>query len=253
MNGENILSKDDNDSDTGDSLFSTSIDSSDDCNSKYNHHDREESTNINQQQTKSSSSLSLPNNQIIIADTTRVHHENPLDSTGYKCKTTPSLISVRLSLPNKELVGQHIQKNNDQDRNDNPTEQTLGVTDFNETKYDRQTWEALCKKWGMVVVREMKYVQRDFWDSSDTDEDAQKQQHGTTNNNVTEVVNGCRVEKLYDRLVVFHLSSGSGDDDLYPGQMAGLRVDDIIQTVNGIDNPGINTLFDFMKESITLL
>ena len=151
---------------------------------------------------------------------------NHIGNLTYQPKGVPKLITARLCLQEKN--GKlPIQKDVEQGKN----------------RYDKEQWDKACKKWGMSVVRTMKLVQTKFWDSS-PERDVSKQHNDS--NSIT--IDGCRVEKLHDRLVISQLGSSSLDEKYRPAQLAGLKVNDIIQEVNGIVNPSIQILFDAMKE-----
>ena len=169
------------------------------------------------------------------------------------------MINVRLYLPKTdgnlplEEVVEHLQGNNGTVQKLESGDQTKNDYLVNDRRSQKQ-WDTLCAKWGMTVVRTMKYVQREFWDYPPQTNDIQQQHYNINNDSDSayEVIDGCRVEKLHDHLVISQLGSSSLDKDSLPAQLAGLKVCDIIQEVNGIVNPSLKTLFDVMKGSFII-
>lgn len=144
----------------------------------------------------------------------------------------------------------------------------------------KQQFDSTCQKWGMIVVRELVYVQSTIFEhcdgnnegNDDVDANADKKSNSI-------VIDGCEAIKMKDQLVVSQVvslqqqqqqqqqeehnneqkeeidlgsSAGSSSSLLSsPAQIAGIQPGDIIHAIYGMANPKLGLLFGIMRDSIT--
>lgn len=147
----------------------------------------------------------------------------------------------------------------------------------NDTKGLKRQWGSICDKWGMIVVRELVYIQNTILDddlmlSSDTRSDAsldnteKQNQNGSNilgiqqnspspfqNKDNIIIIDGCEAKKVRDQLVVSEVIQRPDDvnTSFTAAQNAGIQPGDIIHAIYGMKNPKLALLFGIMRDSVT--
>lgn len=125
----------------------------------------------------------------------------------------------------------------------------------------KNQWDLICRHWGMLIVRELVYIQNTILEE---DLSLEERQHITSTNNAKKqlgeldqsggvntsknnniVIDGCEATKVRDHLVVSEIVPST------PAQKAGILPGDIIHAIYGMNNPKLPLLFGIMRDSTT--
>lgn len=112
----------------------------------------------------------------------------------------------------------------------------------------RIEWEETCLKWGLVVVRQLTYIQNTFSDivqESDPGNQDTKANIIRTGESDKLIINGIEASKEKDELVISRIMQPSY------AHSAGIHEGDVIDAVYGMKSPNLGLLFGIMRDSLT--